>query len=543
MGGTLFNLFTVSGNSLTGFQQGILFYLMCVGNYTLVSLVMVIVRKFVFPLKHQSRAPLIFALEIDRHYIIDKVLKTRPKPYKPTLTGVGNLFRSKTFANFGAPAQSIPESKAVNPEKLDAATAVVQTVRASDSDTGVDESRKDLVSPDRSPATQPRAEALDSQTVPFNSRNKGLELQSAPTISPKSSPGILGEGNLYRTESPSVMNEPNTPGSNLHTPGQVNFAVPLAHTLTTRSRVSRPALTRRPTMSQSGVAVVTASPGPRRQGTGLLFSSAPTWTTSTGKPVDSTPEPIPEGTANPNPPEPEPLGPFDPQLKAIPTYERKFGGFPGPFTLGARLAQRLAPKQYANLKRNLTLEPSAIYAPAQGTSGPTPVSSAIERGRTDDQSLTRRRRDQGRSPDANATPLPDRPPLAPPHMQSTYNNSPVPPHLRFERPSMDDESSTGILSDIGAEVKKTVLYLTHGILKVGRNSAFLNTDDLSDEELEELGGIEYRALRALTWIVSLYWAGTQLATFIILVIYLYTRSDYDAVFQAQPRLIPKAWWA
>lgn len=30
--------------------------------------------------------------------------------------------------------------------------------------------------------------------------------------------------------------------------------------------------------------------------------------------------------------------------------------------------------------------------------------------------------------------------------------------------------------------------------------------------------------------------------FIIFVIYLYTRSDYDAIFEAQPKLVPKAWF-
>lgn len=103
----------------------------------------------------------------------------------------------------------------------------------------------------------------------------------------------------------------------------------------------------------------------------------------------------------------------------------------------------------------------------------------------------------------------ERPALAPPYMQSMHHDSPVPPHLRFQRPSFSesDASSTGILTDIGVEVKKTVLYLKHGILKVGRNSAFLNTDELTDEQLEELGGIEYRALRALSWIVGLVRSG------------------------------------
>jgi len=44
-------------------------------------------------------------------------------------------------------------------------------------------------------------------------------------------------------------------------------------------------------------------------------------------------------------------------------------------------------------------------------------------------------------------------------------------------------------------------WLTFDELRVGRNSDF-NTDDLTDEKLEEIGGIEYRALRVLGYLVS-----------------------------------------
>ncbi|KAG8948022.1 low affinity potassium transporter [Tulasnella sp. 424] len=381
---------------------------------------------------------------------------------------------------------------------------------------------------------------------------EGVDLQNAPTLSPKISPGSLADGASYRAESPSAMSHPNAPRSNLHpaTPGQVNFAIPLSHTMTGRSRVSRaPTVTRRPTMGQPGIAIVTASPGPRHQGTGLLFSSGPTWTSIGSKRGDKTPqEATPDVPPYPVSPPPEPLGPFDPQLQAAPTYERRFGGFPGPLTLGARLAQRLAPRQYAELKRRLTLDPPGVYTPALDTVAQVEVSSALERSRTDGSTTLRRRREGmsalGAPEEINLPTLPERPALAPPHMQPMHHGSPVPPHLRFRRPSFSgSDASTGILTDIGAEVKKTVLYLKQGILKVGRNSAFLNTDELTDEQLEELGGIEYRALRALSWIVGLYWVGTQMTMFIIFVIYLYTRSDYDAIFEAQPRLVPKAWFA
>ncbi|KAG8897090.1 low affinity potassium transporter [Tulasnella sp. 408] len=547
---TVTGLSTLNLSTLTGFQQAILFYLMCIGNYTVVSLVMVIIRK---------------------HYFVDKVLKTRPTPHGPTLSRIGHMVRRKTMALLGTHPTSAPEGQAAHVDKEGGVTAEVETVRASESDQSSQPamsegkqlygkevskqgSRTDVPKPTLAavppqglaglPEVDNAPEAADAQATTALANNKAVDFQSAPTLSPKMSPGILGDGTLYRTESPSVMSDPHTPRSNLHsaTPGQVNFAIPLAHTTTTRSRVSRAtAITRRPTISQPGTAVVTASPGPRRQGTGLLFSSAPTWTSTVSRPADKNVQEAPASQLQP----PEPLGPFDPQLRAAPTYERRFGGFPGPLTLGARLVQRVAPKQYAELKRRLTLDPSGIYAPTSDPIGKGETSTAIERTRTEGTASVRRRREGTHGPEeVYSPPLPERPPLAPPHMHSTHD-APVPPHLRFERPSFSesDDSSTGILTDIGVEVKKTVLYLKQGILKVGRNSAFLNTDELTDEQLEELGGIEYRALRALTWIVGLYWVGTQMATFLILVIYLYTSSEWDFVFEGQPRLVPKAWFA
>jgi len=77
-------------------------------------------------------------------------------------------------------------------------------------------------------------------------------------------------------------------------------------------------------------------------------------------------------------------------------------------------------------------------------------------------------------------------------------------------------------------------------LIVGRNSKF-KLDELSDEQIEELGGVEYAALQSLTWIIPMYFIGTQLLIFIVLVAYLQTRTEFDGVFEAQPRLVPKSW--
>ncbi|KAI0358915.1 TrkH-domain-containing protein [Trametes cingulata] len=78
-------------------------------------------------------------------------------------------------------------------------------------------------------------------------------------------------------------------------------------------------------------------------------------------------------------------------------------------------------------------------------------------------------------------------------------------------------------------------------LVIGRNGD-IHTEELTDEQLEELGGIEYRALRLLSYIVILYFIGTQLIAFILIAPWLSTTHTYDSVFAAQPRLVNKSWF-
>lgn len=49
--------------------------------------------------------------------------------------------------------------------------------------------------------------------------------------------------------------------------------------------------------------------------------------------------------------------------------------------------------------------------------------------------------------------------------------------------------------------QNAVPWLKFNGLTVGRNS-FFHTDYLTDEQLEEIGGVEYRALRLLSYLVA-----------------------------------------
>ncbi|EIW80365.1 TrkH-domain-containing protein [Coniophora puteana RWD-64-598 SS2] len=80
---------------------------------------------------------------------------------------------------------------------------------------------------------------------------------------------------------------------------------------------------------------------------------------------------------------------------------------------------------------------------------------------------------------------------------------------------------------------KEVAYISFDAI-VGRNSTF---HWLTNEQLEELGGVEYRALNALLWIVAVYHLGVQLISFIVIAPYV-SQSRYASVF-VPPNLFRK----
>ncbi|WVF71000.1 hypothetical protein IAT40_005796 [Kwoniella sp. CBS 6097] len=69
-----------------------------------------------------------------------------------------------------------------------------------------------------------------------------------------------------------------------------------------------------------------------------------------------------------------------------------------------------------------------------------------------------------------------------------------------------------------------------GGLIVGRNSRFW-TEELDDEELEQIGGVEYRGLRLLSYLVSGYIILCQVIPFAIIAIYFSKVHKWDTAFQ------------
>lgn len=94
---------------------------------------------------------------------------------------------------------------------------------------------------------------------------------------------------------------------------------------------------------------------------------------------------------------------------------------------------------------------------------------------------------------------------------------------------------------------------------MGRNGYFY-TDELTDEQLEELCLLEYRASKALSYIVVMvrstynvflfsvlkgyfiqYFVGVQLVSFILISAWLFSTSGYDDLFKGQGRPLSKTW--
>ncbi|KDQ09513.1 hypothetical protein BOTBODRAFT_524200 [Botryobasidium botryosum FD-172 SS1] len=117
---------------------------------------------------------------------------------------------------------------------------------------------------------------------------------------------------------------------------------------------------------------------------------------------------------------------------------------------------------------------------------------------------------------------------------TTYNSLHVNrDHFRRSQVAVQDQSG---------KWSKAVSWLSFDGLVVGRNSNF-RTDALSSEQLEEIGGTEYRALKFLSWFIPVYFIGTQVLSFLIFTPYLIASSRWDSVFQTQFRVVPKAWFS
>ncbi|KAG9044097.1 low affinity potassium transporter [Tulasnella sp. UAMH 9824] len=91
---------------------------------------------------------------------------------------------------------------------------------------------------------------------------------------------------------------------------------------------------------------------------------------------------------------------------------------------------------------------------------------------------------------------------------------------------------------IGGPGPRTVPYLRFDTV-VGRNSVF---HDLTQEKLEELGGVEYRALTILMWLVGIYHVCMPIIVFVIIAPYI-SQPKWHGVFEDQAKYVAPPWFA
>ncbi|KAF4611734.1 hypothetical protein D9613_003643 [Agrocybe pediades] len=87
-----------------------------------------------------------------------------------------------------------------------------------------------------------------------------------------------------------------------------------------------------------------------------------------------------------------------------------------------------------------------------------------------------------------------------------------------------------------------VPWLNFSGLVVGRNSDF-HTESLTDEQLEDIGGAEYRALNLLSWLVPTYFIVCQLISVLLFLPWLAATKSYSEVFQNQPQGVSTTWFS
>ncbi|KAI5995376.1 cation transport protein-domain-containing protein [Pisolithus marmoratus] len=91
-----------------------------------------------------------------------------------------------------------------------------------------------------------------------------------------------------------------------------------------------------------------------------------------------------------------------------------------------------------------------------------------------------------------------------------------------------------------ADGSKPVTYISFRAT-VGRNSAFRA---LTNEQLEELGGVEYRALNALLWLVIMYHFSIQIISFVVIAPYMsMSKWSSDFIPPALQRPVAPAWFS
>jgi Trk-type K+ transport system membrane component len=121
--------------------------------------------------------------------------------------------------------------------------------------------------------------------------------------------------------------------------------------------------------------------------------------------------------------------------------------------------------------------------------------------------------------------------------------------LKFGSPDENDDTPTGLRARVASRSRTFKTYLSHDrettdplpylsyAATIGRNSTFV---DLTEEQREELGGIEYRSLKTLAWVLIAYYFGFFIFGIVILVPWIVRDKHYSELVRASG--VSPTWW-
>jgi Trk-type K+ transport system membrane component len=75
---------------------------------------------------------------------------------------------------------------------------------------------------------------------------------------------------------------------------------------------------------------------------------------------------------------------------------------------------------------------------------------------------------------------------------------------------------------------------------VSRNSQF---HGLTEDQLEELGGVEYLALRSLSWLIPAYYFGVQLLAFLVIAPWIGKTGSFGTAMMGNKRPVAPAFFS
>nr|XP_019049169.1 potassium ion transporter [Kwoniella bestiolae CBS 10118]OCF28099.1 potassium ion transporter [Kwoniella bestiolae CBS 10118] len=497
---TVTGLATINLSTLSAFQQFILFFQMIIGSLTFVSILMIVVRQYFF-------------LQSFKHVLKERQARSKGFNFSKTFSRVGTI---------GAPVSAI--------KRKFSGLASKDKKRETDIKEGGDEGRTSTPSLEMKPVTpappSPKGSHHKSSAKKHDTKKKGHKKINPDMIKRVSGGGVglVNPMGWYDGERIEIKTPAPTPEhiDNLPLPSENGGVLGLS--LEDGRGV------------QSGQQLNSALEKAVEDGKmAIVDDSRPASTTITQSPGQLTPEEVPKGL----PPSPRQRVPYAglqladdafPRSKTIAfddeqadyqdprgaTTQREGGGFPRSATFRSGGGENRLPReptlQSGNFPRTYTLRPTVSHRPDPRMSGfggfPTPF-------------------EIGKKLFRKAFP------------EATNN---LARSLTVARTMTVPRTNTvagrgSIAAARGNE--KEVPYISFAAT-VGRNSMF---HSLTTEQMDELGGVEYRALRVLLYIVVGYFIIFQLAAFVIIAPYISAQGRYDSVFEAQPRLVRIPWFA